>query len=155
MIKLEQIPPDLAKDLCCIIVAKLPGYFDLPEANEYYAEGVKTRTNIAAKLDGQYVGFVSIEFPYSTNASIFWMAILPEYHNQGIGKQLIESACNLAITKGSNTITVDTLSPKNADENYLKTYNFYLKNGFLPLFDLKPQDSEWNMVYMMKNIKKF
>lgn len=152
MIKIEQISPDVAKDLCCLIVTKMPGYFDLPEANEYYAEGVRRRTNIAAKLDGHYVGFVSIEFFYPNNANIFWMAILPKYQNQGIGTKLIASASELAKEKQAKTITLETVSPKDNNINYLKTYTFYLKNGFVPLFDLKPQNYEWTAVYMLKNI---
>lgn len=152
MIKLEQIPADIAENLCRLITSKLPEYFGLAEVNEHYAQGVRERMNIAAKLDGQYVGLISIEFPYSNSANIYWMAILAEYHNQGIGQKLIEAAYELVKNKQAKTITVETLSPKNADDNYLKTYNFYLKNGFKPLFDLKPKDYAWNMVYMVKNL---
>lgn len=155
MMKLEQISSDIAESLCRLVTSKLPEYFGLPEVNEHYAQGVRECINIAAKVDNQFVGLISIEFPYSNNANIYWMAILAEYHNQGIGKKLIESARELAKNKQAKTITVETLSPKNADENYLKTYNFYLKNGFKPLFDLKSKDYEWNMVYMAKNLEEF
>jgi hypothetical protein len=53
-------------------------------------------------------------------------------------------------TKGIKTISVETLSPLESDENYLKTYNFYESLGFFPLFNLKPVGYEWNMVYMIK-----
>ncbi len=152
MTKIEQIPADIAEELCCEIMIELPGYFDLPEANDYYAQGVKDKINLAAKINDQYVGFISLEFPYPQNANIYWMAIFPKYHSQGIGKKLIEAACELARSTQAKTITVETVSPKDTNENYLKTYNFYLKNGFAPLFDLKPQDCEWNAVYMIKNL---
>ena len=152
MIKIEQVSADIAESLCRQITEKLPDYFGLPEINEHYAQGVKERINIAAKIDNQYVGLISLEFPYPQNANIYWMAIFPEYHNQSIGKKLIEAAYKLAKARQAKTLTVETLSPKNADDNYLKTYNFYLKNGFTPLFDLKPQNYEWNMVYMMKSL---
>lgn len=155
MIKLEQISSDIAQNLCRLITSKLPEYFGLSEANEHYDQGVRERINIAAKVDDQYVGLISIEFPYSNNANIYWMAVLPEFHNHGIGKKLIEAACELAKNKQAKTITVETLSPKNADENYLKTYNFYLNQDFKPLFDLKPNNYEWKMVYMAKNLEEF
>lgn len=63
-------------------------------------------------------------------------------------KQLL----NWLRAKQAQTITLETVSPKDNNEDYLKTYNFYLKNGFVPLFDLKPQDCEWNAVYMVKNL---
>ena len=43
-------------------------------------------------------------------------------------------------------------SIKLQDENYMKTFNFYCKCGFLPLFDLKPNGYEYNMTYMYTNI---
>lgn len=152
MIKIEQVSAEMAENLCRQITAKLPDYFGLPEVNDNYVQGVKTRINFAAKTNDQYIGLISIEFPYPQNANIYWMAILPEYQARGIGKKLIEAACRLAIAKRARTLTVETLSPKNSDENYLKTYNFYLKNSFLPLFDLKPQGYEWNMVYIVKSL---
>jgi GNAT superfamily N-acetyltransferase len=155
MIKLEQISSDFAESLCRLITSKLPEYFGLSEVNEHYAIGVRERINIAAEVDNQYVGLISIEFPYANNANIYWMAVLPEYHNQGIGRKLIEAACELAKDKQAKTITVETLSPKNADENYLKTYNLYLNQDFKPLFDLKPNNYEWKMVYMAKNLEEF
>jgi hypothetical protein len=54
----------------------------------------------------------------------------------------------------ANTMTVETLAPQESDENYLKTYHFYEKTGFIPLLNLKPQDYEWNMVYMVKFLSK-
>ncbi len=153
MIKIEEISADIAENLCRQITASLPEYFGLPKVNEHYAVGVRERINIAAKSDNEYIGLISLEFPYPGNCNIYWMAISPKYHGQGIGAKLIAEACKLAKNNLANTITVETLSLTNSDENYLKTYNFYLSNGFMPLFDLKPQEYEFNMVYMVKNIE--
>jgi len=120
---------------------------------------VKTRTNFAAKSGDDYISLVSIDFPYPNNANIYWMAVKRNFHRQGVGKQLIEAACHFAETQGAKTITVETLSPSESEENYLKTYLFYQSVGFNPLLDLvgfnplldlKPAGYEWNMVYMVK-----
>ncbi len=74
------------------------------------------------------------------------------YHGQGIGKQLIDTAADYAKKQGTSTMTVETLAPDEADDNYLKTYQFYENIGFKPLFNLKPAGYEWNMVYMVKNL---
>ncbi len=153
MIKLIQISAELAESLCRQITVSLPEYFGLPEVNEHYATGVKERINIAVKFDNEYVGLISLGFPYPSSCNIYWMAILPEYHTKGIGSKLIDEACRIAKNKLVKTITVETLSPKNSDKNYLKTYNFYLSNRFAPLFDLKPQGYEWSMVYMARNLE--
>lgn len=49
-------------------------------------------------------------------------------------------------------MTVETLAPKNSDENYLGTNNFYISNSFLPLFNLKPDGYKWELVYMLKRL---
>lgn len=60
---------------------------------------------------------------------------MAQYHGQGIGTKLIESAVNYAVEKGATTMTVATLAPGIADSNYLKTYKFYEACGFKPLFN--------------------
>ncbi|KTD36030.1 GNAT family acetyltransferase [Legionella nautarum] len=153
MIQIEKITVELAKDLCRTITTELPEYFGIPEANEHYAIGVTHHINFAAKKDDNYIGLISIHFPYSNNANIYWMAVRPEFHHQGIGTQLIDTACHFAIMRGAKTMTVETLSPSESEENYLKTYRFYQAVGFKALFDLKPAGYEWNMTYMMKQLE--
>lgn len=154
MITIESISPDLASDLCRKITADLPEYFGLPEVNEHYAIDVSSGMNLAAKIGEDYVGLISIHFPYPENANIYWMGILRKYHRQGIGKILSAEAFIYAKRKGAKTISVETLSPQEADENYIKTYGFYKALGFSPLFHLKPEGYEWNMVYMLKSLEK-
>lgn len=152
MIKIETITPDLAEGLCRKITVDLPEYFGLPEVNEHYAIGVRSRLNLAARVGEEYVGLISIDFPYPENANIYWMGILQDYHRTGIGKILSYEAFKQAINRGAKTISVETLSPEETDENYLKTYQFYRSLGFAPLFNLKPEGYEWNMVYMVKSL---
>ncbi|WBV72344.1 GNAT family N-acetyltransferase [Legionella pneumophila] len=153
MIQIEKITGELAQALCQTITKDLPEYFGLPEVNEHYAIGVKIRTNFAAKKEGNYIGLISIDFPYPNNANVYWVAVRRDFHRQGVGKQLIEAACHFAKTQGATTITVETLSPSESEENYLKTYLFYQSVGFNSLFDLKPAGYEWHMVYMMKKLE--
>lgn len=150
MITIEIVLPDLAEALCRKIIADLPEYFGLPAANEHYIIGVRSQVNLAAKVDEDYVGLISISFPYPENANIYWMGILRKYHRAGIGKMLSTSAFHEAKKRGTKTISVETLSPQEADENYLKTYHFYQSLGFSPLFNLKPEGYEWTMVYMLR-----
>lgn len=152
MIKIETITPDTACALCRKITADLPEYFGLPEINEHYAVGVRSRINLAARVGEEYVGLISIDFPYSENANIYWMGILRQHHRTGVGKILSYEAFKHANNRGAKTISVETLSPEEADENYLKTYQFYKTLGFAPLFNLKPEGYEWNMVYMLKSL---
>lgn len=154
MIEIEQVTIATAEELCRKITIDLPEYFGLPEINENYALGVCSRRNLGAKIGDDYVGMISIDFPYPNNSNIYWMAILQKFHGRGIGKKLIEAACVLAQEEGASSMTVETLAAECADANYLKTYKFYQANGFDPLFNLKPQGYEWDMVYMVRVLVK-
>lgn len=152
MIEVVEVSPDKAEELCRTIIADLPEYFGLPECNEAYAVGVRSRVNLAARRDSDYIGLISLDFPYPNNGNIYWMAVPRADQRQGVGRSLLDAACRLAKDKGANTVTVETLSLQESDENYLKTYQFYQANGFVPLFNVKPQEYEWTMVYMIKNL---
>jgi GNAT superfamily N-acetyltransferase len=151
MIEIVEVSPDKAEELCREITADLPEYFGLPDCNEAYANGVRSRLNLAATKDGQYIGLITLDFPYPNNGNIYWMAVLRAYQRQGVGRALLDAACRFAKHKGANTVSVETLSPKVSDENYFKTYQFYCAKGFDPLFHLKPKGYEWEMVYMIKH----
>ncbi|MBP9694080.1 MAG: GNAT family N-acetyltransferase [Alphaproteobacteria bacterium] len=155
IITVDIISSNLASKLCRKITADLPEYFGLPEVNKHYAIGVGTGINFAAKVGNDYIGLMSIDFPYPENANIYWMGIFKQYHRQSIGKILLSKAFIYAKERGAKTISVETLSPQEADENYLKTYQFYKTLGFSPLFNLKPEGYEWNMVYMLKPLDSF
>lgn len=150
IIDIEEISEDEAETLCRKITADLPEYFGIASANEQYFRGVHSCKNLAAKINNQYVGLLSLNFPYDNNSNIYWMAILRDYQAKGIGHQLIDKACQLSKKLNTSTITVETLSPDESDENYLKTYQFYQSLGFQPLIKLKPEGYQWNMVYMVK-----
>lgn len=148
--KIEKVTEEIAESLCRKLTIDLPDYFGIPESNEAYAKGLHSCQNFAAKEDENYIGLISIDFPYPNNANIFWMAVLNHYQRKGIGRKLIELACNNAKERGARTMTVETLAPTESEENYLKTYHFYQSVGFMPLINLKPTGYEWNMVYMVK-----
>ena len=145
---IEQISTRLAEQLCRKITADLPEYFGLPECNEHYALGVHTRTNFAIKMHNDYIGLLSLDFPYPQNSNIYWMGVLRQHHQQGYGHLLVQEAIRAAKISGAKTMTVETLAPAESDNNYLKTYHFYENIGFIPLFNLKPEGYTWNMVCM-------
>ncbi|HXH55385.1 MAG TPA: GNAT family N-acetyltransferase [Gammaproteobacteria bacterium] len=153
MISVEKISQDVAEDLCRKITLDLPEYFGLPDINEHYAMGIRSRTNFAAKKEDTYLGLISIDFVYANNANIYWVGVFRDFQKQGIGHKLIEAAYKFSKENCATTLTVETLAPFESDENYLKTYHFYQSVGFLPLFNLKPQGYEWNMVYMIKPLE--
>lgn len=150
--KIQQISSDISEKLCRKIIADLPEYFGLPECNEEYAKGVRSRINFAIAEKENFIGLLSLDFPYPTNSNIYWMGILRKYQSMGLGQLLLNQAVAFAKGKSAKTMTVETLAPFESDANYRKTYEFYAKVGFKPLFNLKPKGYEWNMVYMIKDL---
>lgn len=152
-IEIEEIDHDQAEILCRQVTGDLPEYFGIPSANEQYFRGVRSCKNLAAKINDHYVGLLSLNFPYGNTSNIYWMAVIRDYQTRGIGSKLIEEACRVARKLNASTMTVETLSPEHADENYLKTWKFYQSAGFKPLINLKPEGYQWNMVYMAKYLE--
>ena len=149
-IKTLRINSNEASLLCKEITEDLPEYFGLPECNQQYYQGVQSKINFSITVDQKEVGLISIDFPYSNNANIYWMGVLKTHQHKGYGKQLIETATEYAKQHHAKILTVETLSPKESDENYLKTFRFYESLGFFPMFDLKPNGYKWNMTYLCK-----
>lgn len=151
-IMINLIQPAEAKEICRSLTATLPEWFGVAAANARYEEGMLNRTSFAATIDNVTMGMITLEFTYPHNAHIYWMGVHKNYHNQKIGSKLLNVAQNYCLEKGFATLTVETLSPKNKDANYLKTYSFYEKSGFSPLFEMHTYGPHYLMVYMQKRI---
>jgi len=147
-----QLNPVESEEACRNIAATLPEWFGIPEVNERYAKGVKERLTLGYVVDGNCLGLLSLEFPFPTTANIYWMGIQRDARGKGIGTALLQYAERLCQEKKIYSLTVETLSPKEEDSNYLHTFQFYMKRGFRPLFELHPYSPDYLMVYLNKII---
>lgn len=68
---------------------------------------------LVAKIDGAIVGTVDIALPLADNLDLaeFTLDILPEYQRQGVGRQLLDAAEQLARAEGRTMVLVDTNHP--------------------------------------------
>jgi GNAT superfamily N-acetyltransferase len=146
------IEPVIAASVCRNITSTLPEWFGIPEANERYEKGMLERVSLVASIDDDYIGLIALEMQFPNNVNIYWMAVQKKYHGQGVGTSLIEAAEKYCHDRGYNSMTVETVSSKQNDRNYLKTYNFYKKIGFVPLFEMYTYGPDNLMVYMQKII---
>lgn len=149
-VTIEKVDPASAERACRSITATLPEWFGIPEANERYAQGCLGRESFVARLEGKEVGLIVLEFPFPNNANIYWMGVNRDCHGKNIGTKLFEKSEKYCGTRGCESMTVETLSQKESDANYLKTFKFYEKTGFKPLFELNTYSPEFAMVYMGK-----
>lgn len=110
-LKVKYINSEDAENLCREISSDLPEYFGLPEANENYAITVRNNVNFAIEYMNNFIGLLSLSFPYPKNANIYWMGILRNFQGNGYGSILIKEASCFAKNQGAETITVETLAP--------------------------------------------
>lgn len=141
--------PEARSAACATIIAELPNWFGIPEANASYIAGVAKTFCFAAKGEnGDLLGMLSLRVPFPNNADIYWLGVLPDRHRQGIGRVLAEAAFEKARAIGCDSITVETLGTTMPDEGYARTRAFYSGMGFKPLFELEPYDTKYAMLYM-------
>lgn len=153
MWKAEEISDSSERQrICKEIIAELPNWFGLPDANAAYIEGTGSRDCFVTRDETRVVGMLSLGHPYPTNADIYWMGVLPNYHRKGVGLALFNAALLCAQKLGCETMTVETLSDSDSDEGYARTRAFYLAIGFKPLFELRPTGAVNPLMYMSRPI---
>ena len=89
-----------------------------------------------AWLGNQAVGFASMGQATSAAIDVHVIGVLPDYHDQGIGRMLIRALAVRAKTDGARFLTVKTLSSAHPDPFYGRTRRFYEAVGFAPLAEL-------------------
>ena len=149
---IQRLDSLLAESHCRHITASLPEWFGLAEANETYAQGVKSRLCFGAFEQQQCIGLLALEFPSPHNANIYWLGVHQASRSTGAGSALMNAAKLYCLDQGYQSITVETLSLKQNDPHYFETYQFYQKHGFKPLFEMHTHDRNNLMVYMQTQI---
>jgi ribosomal protein S18 acetylase RimI-like enzyme len=119
--------------LCEPILRLLPEWFGIEAAIVHYIEEIDRLPTFLAWNQQQVVGFLSIKQHTDSAAEIYVMAVHPQFHRQGIGKQLIANAEQILRQQGIEYLQVKTLGLSRPDPNYAKTRVFYESVGFKPL----------------------
>ena len=121
---------------CAELLATVPHWFAIPEANVGYRE-LADRSPTLVAIDGeQTVGFVTVVRHSPHSAELAVMAVRPEHHRRGIGRALVTEVERRLRPEGVEYLQVKTLSASAADEPYLRTLAFYTGLGFRVLEEL-------------------
>lgn len=131
------------------VLRGLPDWFGIENALLDYAASVSELPFWAALEGDVCVGFVSVKIHHGHTGDIYVMGILPEYHRQGIGRQLMEAADYYFQENGCKYVIVKTLSELAESEHYERTRQFYLRVGFEPLITLTEMWDEQNPCLIM------
>ncbi|MFW2570844.1 GNAT family N-acetyltransferase [Legionella sp. 29fVS95] len=145
--KIEFISATSALELSAQIRANWVKCDEVIDSNELVIEATDLQVYLAARVKEKQVGLLNLKFPYSANAHIGWLGVLPDYQGQGARTSLIHAAYVYAKQQRVQTMTVAVVTPDKENNDYLKRYQFYEKHGFQPLLN---GSSEAGMVYMLK-----
>ena len=119
--KVIEITDDLEKmKLTRYILEALPEWFGIPEAREEYIRDSAGKSFFCAYNEAEPVGFLYLKQTGKDTVELAVMGVLKEYHRNGIGKALFETAKKVACEKGYSFIQVKTVQ-MGKYEDYDKT----------------------------------
>jgi ribosomal protein S18 acetylase RimI-like enzyme len=115
---------------CAELLATVPHWFGVAEANEQYRRVADRCPTLVARDDHRAVGFVTVVRHSPHSAELHVMAVRPELHRRGIGRELVAAAEDRLRSEGVEFLHVKTLSASAGDKPYLGTLAFYTSLGF-------------------------
>ena len=121
--------------LCREILAGLPDWFGIPEANEAYAHDAEARPTWVALEDGAPVGLMILRWHGADAVEISLIAVQHSRRNTGIGRALIAAAEQAGRSAQTRFLTVKTRGPSapTPSAEYDETRAFYRALGFFVL----------------------
>ena len=123
--------------ICEKILRSLPLWFGIESAVIDYVNDVVDKPMLTASNNDEVVGFISLLKHNDDSAEIFLIGVIPQMHNQGIGKRLLKEAEAYLKNDGVMYLQVKTLGPSRKNKEYEQTRKFYESVGFSPLEELK------------------
>lgn len=132
------------------ILAALPAWFGIPEANEHYVRAAAVKDSYLARVDGTTVGVALVDRHFPETAEIHLIAVLPEHHGTGVGSALVTALEADLRADGARLLAVKTVGPSYDDAGYAVTRAFYLARGFLPVEELQSLDWDGPTLVLVK-----
>ena len=128
--KIEQIyEPEIKRKAVRKILEALPDWFAIEEAREQYIEESAEQICIGAMGDAEYIGFLCLKETGKDTLELAVMGVLKEYHRQGIGRKMFQTAKDIARDKGYSFLQVKTVQMGKYGD-YDDTNRFYISLGF-------------------------
>jgi ribosomal protein S18 acetylase RimI-like enzyme len=119
--------------VCAPILAALPQWFGIEEANLQYIIDIEQLPTLLAFVKGETVGFLTLKEHSEFAAEIHVMGVVPEFHRKGVGRALVRRAESYLRQRGFEYLQVKTLSTAHPVRNCARTREFYQAMGFRPL----------------------
>ncbi len=121
--------------ICNDILRVLPDWFAVEKSIQKYVKDVKKLPMFICKTNNEVVGFLALKIHNPFTAEVYVMGVLPKFHRQNIGSQLLEKAEIYLRQRKIEFLTIKTLSSSEPYKPYKKTRLFYTRCGFKPVED--------------------
>ena len=118
------------------ILRDLPEHFGFESAIVDYmvdSRSPQFTTLVAFDIQEKPIGFIMMRDNNADVAEIWVLGVLKSAQNGGVGRALVEAGEREALQSGHKYVFLKTIGPAQNDPNYLSTYHFYLRNGYLLL----------------------
>ena len=132
------------------VLEALTQWFEVEESREGYIRDCVDWTFLAAKEDDKVMGFLCLKETGNATVELAVMGVLKEYHRNGVGRELVEKAKEVANTAGYEFMQVKTVQ-MGMYEDYDKTNYFYIGCGFkeLEVFPILWDEANPCQIYIM------
>ncbi len=145
--RLDSRVPQAAKQL----LATVPEWFGLPEANADYVEAARTKETWTVRDDeGEVVGLTLVDRHFPHVAEFHLMVVDRDHHGQGVGTAMVQAVEKDVRERGVQLLEVKTLGASHPDAGYARTRHFYERMGFLPLEETDLWGEENPCLFMVK-----
>jgi GNAT superfamily N-acetyltransferase len=148
-----EIDPGRKRQLQMWLTAQLPEWFGQPASNAKYARQAEVLEGYVAAVSGEPCGLLLLKRTSPISAEIYWMAVTPARHRQGIGRALVRTASEAARAGEARYLFVATLHPDDPYEPYARTREFYRSMGFAYVLEEQfPANPDGRLGYYMKEL---
>ena len=114
------------------VLEALTEWFEVEESREGYIRDCVNWTFLAAKEDDKVMGFLCLKKTGNATVELAVMGVMKDFHRNGIGRQLVEKAKEVAKAQGYEFMQVKTVK-MGMYEDYDRTNLFFISCGFKEL----------------------
>ena len=132
------------------VLEALTEWFEVEESREGYIRDCVNWTFLAAKEDDKVMGFLCLKKTGNATVELAVMGVMKDFHRNGIGRQLVEKAKEVAKAQGYEFMQVKTVK-MGMYEDYDRTNLFYISCGFkeLEVFPFLWDEANPCQIYVM------
>ncbi len=132
------------------VLEDLMQWFEVEESREGYIHDCAGWSFLAAKDDDRIMGFLCLKETGHATVELAVMGVMKEYHRNGVGRELVEMAKEVAKADGYEFMQVKTVK-MGMYEDYDRTNLFYISCGFkeFEIFPLLWDEANPCQIYVM------